>query len=243
MSLVKSPTLTPAKLAACRANAQKSTGPRTPEGKRRIVFNSLKHGERSRDFLSNLLKAGSREDKESYLELHYRLEPLLQPATAEDRKKAEALLRQLWCTQRLLSRALNRPQALDSPSKRRSPLKSEPRKITIRSGIQVVVPWGRLTFHLCLRRGRGPNRLGTRGSGQGALPNGPNGPDGSGATPGNRRRKMVYWTVRIYRHKARSPEAWLAANRAEPVSRRASPGANGPAAVPAISAPEKRSNE
>ena len=209
MSLVKSPTLTPAKLAACRANARKSTGPRTPEGKRRIVFNSLKHGERSRDFLSNLVKAGSREDKEAYLELHCRLEPLLLPATAEDRKKAEALLRQLWCTQRLLSRALNRPQGSNLPSKRRSPLESEPRKITIRSGIQVVVPWGRLTLHLCLRRGRGPNRLGTQWPRRGASTNGPN-PNG---TAGNRRRKMVYWTVQIYRHKARSPEAWLAANQ------------------------------
>jgi hypothetical protein len=239
MPLVKPPTLTPAKLAACRANAQKSTGPRTPEGKRRIVFNSLKHGERSRDFLSTLLKAGSREEKESYLELHYRLEPLLQPTTPGDRKKAEDLLRQLWCTQRLFSRALNRPQGLNSPSKRKSPLESEPRRITIRSGIQVVVPWGRLTFHLCLRRGRGPNRLGTRGPSQGPSPNGSNGPDGSGAPPGNRRRKMVYWTVRIYRHKARSQEAWLAANRAALVSRPASPGAK----AAAISASEKRSEE
>jgi hypothetical protein len=31
-------------LAANRANAQKSTGPRTPEGKARTRFNSLKHG-------------------------------------------------------------------------------------------------------------------------------------------------------------------------------------------------------
>jgi len=234
MPLVKPPTLTPAKLAACRANAQKSTGPRTPEGKRRIVFNSLKHGNRSRDFLSTLLRAGSREDKESYLELHYRLEPLLQPTTAEDRKQAEALLRQLWCTQRLLSRELNRPQGMDSPSKRKSPVESEPRDIAIRSGIQVVVPCGRLTLHLCLRRGRGPNRR-SRGQSQEALSNGSNGPNGPeatdrpSATAGNRRRNMVYWTVRIYRHKARSQEAWLAANRS--------------AEAPAISAPAKRSNE
>jgi hypothetical protein len=42
MSLRKRPTLTPALLAANRANAQKSTGPRTVRGKNRIVLNGLK---------------------------------------------------------------------------------------------------------------------------------------------------------------------------------------------------------
>ena len=36
--------LSEARLAANRANAQKSTGPRTPEGKRRVSQNALKHG-------------------------------------------------------------------------------------------------------------------------------------------------------------------------------------------------------
>src|SRR5713226_8115722 len=36
--------LTAAKLAANRRNAQKSTGPRTPEGKARVRLNALKHG-------------------------------------------------------------------------------------------------------------------------------------------------------------------------------------------------------
>ncbi len=35
MSLIKSVTLTPAKLAANRANARRSTGPRTPQGQQR----------------------------------------------------------------------------------------------------------------------------------------------------------------------------------------------------------------
>jgi hypothetical protein len=35
---------TPRKIAANRANAQKSTGPRTPEGRTRAALNSLKHG-------------------------------------------------------------------------------------------------------------------------------------------------------------------------------------------------------
>ena len=44
MSLRKSPTLTPASLAARRQNSNKSTGPRTPAGKQVSRFNALKHG-------------------------------------------------------------------------------------------------------------------------------------------------------------------------------------------------------
>ena len=44
MSLVKSPRMTAAKLAANRANALKSTGPRTRRGKARVTLNALKHG-------------------------------------------------------------------------------------------------------------------------------------------------------------------------------------------------------
>ena len=47
MSLLKSPTLTPALLAAKRRSAQKSTGPRTPWGKAQSRMNGLRHGGRS----------------------------------------------------------------------------------------------------------------------------------------------------------------------------------------------------
>lgn len=47
MSLVKSPTLTPALLAAKRRNAQTSTGPRTARGKAQSRLNALQRGERS----------------------------------------------------------------------------------------------------------------------------------------------------------------------------------------------------
>jgi hypothetical protein len=52
MSLRKSPARTPAFLAANRANAAKSTGPRTPAGKRASAMNALRHGERSRSALT-----------------------------------------------------------------------------------------------------------------------------------------------------------------------------------------------
>jgi len=48
MLLRKSPTLTPALLEACRRNAQKSTGPRTAQGKANMRMNALREGERSR---------------------------------------------------------------------------------------------------------------------------------------------------------------------------------------------------
>jgi hypothetical protein len=60
MSLRKSPTLTPARLAANRRNAQKSTGPRTAWGKSWSRLNGLRDGSRSRrcqDLVLSLLDA------------------------------------------------------------------------------------------------------------------------------------------------------------------------------------------
>ena len=60
MSLRKSPTLTPALLAACRGNAQKSTGPRTAQAKAQVRMNALRRGGRSqllRAFLEGILNA------------------------------------------------------------------------------------------------------------------------------------------------------------------------------------------
>jgi hypothetical protein len=59
MSLRKRPTMTPALVAANRRNAQKSTGPRTEAGKRRVMLNGLKHGLRSRSFRDSLTKSGA----------------------------------------------------------------------------------------------------------------------------------------------------------------------------------------
>ena len=51
MSLRKSPTLTPALLAANRRNASRSTGPRTAQGKASSRLNGLRYGRRSRHYL------------------------------------------------------------------------------------------------------------------------------------------------------------------------------------------------
>jgi len=56
MSLRKAPSITPARLAANRLNAQKSMGPRTARGKAHSRMNGLKGGGRSR-FYQGLWRA------------------------------------------------------------------------------------------------------------------------------------------------------------------------------------------
>ena len=58
MSLRRRPDLTPAMLAANRRNAQKSTGPRSEQGKQRVRLNGLKHGLRCGSFRESLIKSG-----------------------------------------------------------------------------------------------------------------------------------------------------------------------------------------
>ena len=98
MSLRKRPTVTPALLAANRTNASKSTGPRTVEGKNRIVLNALKDGRHARHFSESLLRAKSKEDAELFQWI------LDQVRTAfrlhgwqEDERKAERLAQRVWC--------------------------------------------------------------------------------------------------------------------------------------------------
>jgi len=61
MSLRKSRKLTPALLAALRRNAQKCTGPKTPEGKARSSLNDLKYGRYAQDLPAKIRAAGVRE--------------------------------------------------------------------------------------------------------------------------------------------------------------------------------------
>ena len=100
MSLRRRPTVTPAQLAANRANARKSTGPRTVEGKNRIVLNALKKGRHARNLGENLRRAKSQEEAELFQWI------LEQVRTAfrlhgwnEDERKAErlALAQRVWC--------------------------------------------------------------------------------------------------------------------------------------------------
>ncbi len=95
MALVKSPTLTPAKLAANCSNARKSTSPNTPAGKRRVVLNALKHGRTSRAFRENLIKAGADAELFDWIRSH--IFDGFQPLSAPERWQAEELAREVWC--------------------------------------------------------------------------------------------------------------------------------------------------
>ena len=103
--MVKSPTMTPRKMAANRANASKSTGPRTAEGRRRVMLNSLRHGGRSGAFRANLIKAGQGVELFDWIQQRVR-EEMLQA----NRRLAEHLARRVWCALRLRRKAGQRPQ-------------------------------------------------------------------------------------------------------------------------------------
>ncbi len=94
MSLIKSLALTPAKLAANRANARRSTGPRTPRGRQRTRLNALKHGLRSRSFASTVVN--SAEDRKKFRQGMVMLSLALVPAGSAARKLTEKLARMMW---------------------------------------------------------------------------------------------------------------------------------------------------
>ena len=90
--------MTPALLAANRANARKSTGPRTVEGKDRIVLNALKGGRHARNFGENLRRAKSQGEAELFqwmldqVRAAFRLH-----GWQENERKAERLAQRVWC--------------------------------------------------------------------------------------------------------------------------------------------------
>jgi len=124
MPLVKSPTITPQKLAANRANGHRSTGPRTYAGKYRSALNALKHGQYSQAFRSNLLKAG--EDVVLYDWIYARVLESFQPVGKRQWRVAEQWARDTWCLLR-----------------RDRPKNGEPRQPLVKSAVWSMawLPW------------------------------------------------------------------------------------------------------
>jgi hypothetical protein len=87
-------TLTAAKLAANRSNAQRSTGPATPEGKARSSRNGLKHGYYAEASRETMLALG--EDPEAFAQLHEELLEAYQPPDAIARALVEDLAKLYW---------------------------------------------------------------------------------------------------------------------------------------------------
>ncbi len=115
MPLCKKRTMTPARIAANRANSQQSTGPRTVEGKRRVMWNALKHGQRSGNFRRALIRSG--DDVKAYDRLCWMLVALFQPTLSgpkrskgPGRRQVELLSRRMWCERREKLRSKSRSQ-------------------------------------------------------------------------------------------------------------------------------------
>jgi hypothetical protein len=81
---------TPSQIAANQANAQKSTGPTTAEGKQRSSLNALKTGLTGR----TVLMPG--DDAEAYRLHCRRFEDQFQPATAEEEELVQSLADLKW---------------------------------------------------------------------------------------------------------------------------------------------------
>ena len=86
---------TPAQIAANRANAQRSTGPRTPEGKSASRFNALKHG---LDAASVVIPG---EDPAAYDALAADYQRQFQPQSALEQFHVDTLIRSDWQRRRL----------------------------------------------------------------------------------------------------------------------------------------------
>jgi len=100
MSLTRPRSLTPAALAARRANALKSTGPRTVRGKARVGFNALKlglHAARSAPLRQRLIRAGYDRREALYGRIRSRIAQTFGTFTPEERRWCDGLATQVRC--------------------------------------------------------------------------------------------------------------------------------------------------
>ena len=100
MPLRKSPVRTAALLAANRANAKKSTGPRTPQGKARVSFNSFKHGRyaaRPEELAERLLRAGCHWEAALYRQVRWQIGQVFRPQGEASWRRLDQLSAWVWC--------------------------------------------------------------------------------------------------------------------------------------------------
>ena len=84
------------KLAANRANAQKSTGPRSQESKEKVALNAIKHG------LCGRFKVLYGEDQAEYDDLFRRFMEAEKPADDVERELVAKMTRHTWLSERAL---------------------------------------------------------------------------------------------------------------------------------------------
>ncbi len=94
MSLVKSPTLTPAKVEANQANSLQSTGPVTPDGLQRVRLGKLRHGLCASDPRDVLAFLG--EDPDEFERYEQALFQKWQPSDAFEEALVRRIARNSW---------------------------------------------------------------------------------------------------------------------------------------------------
>ncbi len=95
----------PALLAANRANALRSTGPCTHQGKARVALNPLPHGRYARHLRPKLAQAGDPAGDRQYRWFHAEVARAFGVSTPEDRRQAEPYAAQAWCLTRRVAGA------------------------------------------------------------------------------------------------------------------------------------------
>ena len=84
------------KLAANRENAQKSTGPKTPEGRETVSSNRVQHG------LCGRFRVLDGESQDEYNELVQRFLEAEQPVDAVERELVAKMARHTWLSERAI---------------------------------------------------------------------------------------------------------------------------------------------
>ncbi len=118
MPLRKSPVRTPALLAANRANAQSSTGPRSLQGKARVALNALQHGRYAVRLRENLVRAGEGGAESQYQWFRSEIAATFGASGRDEELQAEQMAGRAWCTAREAMRLGTKPEsALESVAK------------------------------------------------------------------------------------------------------------------------------
>jgi hypothetical protein len=102
-------------LAANRANAKKSTGPSTPQGKARVALNPLQHGGYAVRLPEKLLRAGYRQDEAQYRWFRREITAAFGMGLPDDEEQADQMAAKAWCAARPVRARAAKPQCpLDS---------------------------------------------------------------------------------------------------------------------------------
>ena len=162
MPLRKSPVRTPALVAANRANALKSTGPRTPQGKARVSLNRFKHGRyaaRPEGLAERLLQAGCVREAALYRQVRWQIGQVFRPRGDAGWNRLYRLSAWVWC----FRARLRQPEhQLGSKPEYTLFSGSQQPRVTSRTRIRVEDPYRRIgiVFWVQRRRHWNPRRIG-----------------------------------------------------------------------------------